>query len=119
MHTRTFRYKDELAGMPFDEEVRLADAAAQTKKERHAAAIQWAVLPTGARAVLIAATACMVLGCYMVQLLACFQPYELTSKISDLPDGQWWGRARALHRRPPLGPARKLLLYVLCFRNSI
>eukprot|EP00614_Pseudopedinella_elastica_P017035 CAMPEP_0172650808 /NCGR_PEP_ID=MMETSP1068-20121228/242483_1 /TAXON_ID=35684 /ORGANISM="Pseudopedinella elastica, Strain CCMP716" /LENGTH=772 /DNA_ID=CAMNT_0013465181 /DNA_START=33 /DNA_END=2351 /DNA_ORIENTATION=- len=83
-------YKDELAIMPYDEEVREADRLEEEKKKRYAAATQWGVLPSGAKALLVAATALMVVACYLVQLFQCFVVYELTSRVKDLPGGQWY-----------------------------
>ena len=71
-------------------QVLAAEAAALARKERHAAATEWVVLPWSERGLLVVATVLMVAACYMVQLLVCFQPYELTSKIRDLPGGMWW-----------------------------
>jgi len=71
-------------------QVRLAEAASQIKKERYAAATQWEVLPCLPRHLLKFAVFLMVVACYMVQLLECFVPYELTSRPRDLPGGMWY-----------------------------
>ena len=84
-------YKDELDAMPFDTEVLEADQAAEALKLKYQACIKWEVLPCLAKFLLVLATTLMVIGCYMVQLLTCFEPYELTSTISaDLPGGKWY-----------------------------
>jgi hypothetical protein len=83
-------YKDELAKMPLDEEVLAADLAAAKLKAIYTRATTWEVLPLAAKGLLLMATAVMVASCYMVQLLACFQVYELTSSVGDLDGGQWY-----------------------------
>lgn len=83
-------YKDELAQMPLDEEVLKADLAAEKQKEVYNNATKWEVLPFAAKGLLLTSTVVMVISCYMVQLLHCFQAYELTSSVSDLDDGQWY-----------------------------
>jgi hypothetical protein len=62
-----------------------ADALAASKQRTYAAATAWGALPVGAKGVLASAVGLMVLSCYAVQLLPCFEPYELTSRIEDLP----------------------------------
>jgi hypothetical protein len=83
-------YKDEIDAMPLDEEVRIADEAAAVRKLRYAAATEWSVQPCFAKFLLILATFLMVICCYIVQLVPCFEPYELTSRIRTLPGGKWY-----------------------------
>jgi hypothetical protein len=71
-------------------QVRLAEDASQAKKERYAAATRWEVLPCLPRHLLKLAVFLMVVACYMVQLLECFVPYELTSRPRDLPGSMWY-----------------------------
>ena len=85
-------YQAELSRMPLDPEVLAADALAAKKAQQYAAATAWAELPRLARWALGGAVGLMVLCCYLVQLLACFVPYELTSRVDrDLPGGLWCG----------------------------
>lgn len=83
-------YKDEIDAMPLDEEVRVADEKAEIRKKKYADATDWSVQPCCSKFLLVTATVLMVLCCYIVQLVPCFEPYELTSRIRTLPGGHWY-----------------------------
>jgi len=83
-------FKDELAAMPYDQEVLEAETKAKILSDKYSRATQWEVLPFMAKQLLKLACLLMVVACYSVQLLECFVPYELTSRPRDLPNGQWY-----------------------------
>ena len=85
-------HKEQLAVMPYDDEVRAADAVAKRKKLRYRQLTKWEVLPNFAKATLIVSIILMVLCCYLVQLYSteCFEEYELTDKIRDVLDSKWY-----------------------------
>lgn len=80
---------DELAAMPFDEEVLRADAVAAAKIARYYELRQWAKLNWCDKFILVFGVSCMSLSCYIVQLFpgSCFEDFELTDTISDKLDG--------------------------------
>jgi len=85
-------HKEEMEKMPYDEEVRQADEAAEVRKKKYEEATEWTNLPMPARAVLVSAVVLMVFCCYLVQLYssACFEEYELTDTIRQELDSKWY-----------------------------
>ena len=83
-------HREELEAMPYDDEVAVAEKEAKVKAERYAAATEWRVLPLPAKALLVAAMSLMCFSCYMVQLMTCFVPYELTDRVRDLKGNHWY-----------------------------
>lgn len=82
--------KEELAAMPYDEEVRVADAIADAKNSRLAELRHWEQFDNVKKAVLVYGTVCMS-GCvYIVQMFSeyCFEEFELTDTINDKLDGK-------------------------------
>eukprot|EP00591_Stephanopyxis_turris_P012775 CAMPEP_0195514806 /NCGR_PEP_ID=MMETSP0794_2-20130614/6084_1 /TAXON_ID=515487 /ORGANISM="Stephanopyxis turris, Strain CCMP 815" /LENGTH=180 /DNA_ID=CAMNT_0040643129 /DNA_START=1833 /DNA_END=2375 /DNA_ORIENTATION=+ len=80
---------DELANLPYDEEVKAAEDAAAHEKEVYTRVTQWDVVPALAKTFLILSVSTMVISCYTVQLFSadCFADYELTFTIGEHLDG--------------------------------
>jgi hypothetical protein len=82
---------DELAAMPFDEEVKKANDADIAMNEAYQEVTQWKDIPSFAQIILILSLASMITSCYMVQLFQddAFQEYQLTYTIDKHLDGDW------------------------------
>lgn len=83
-------YKEELEAMPYDEEVRQADAIADAKKLRLEELRQWEKFDRVKKGVLVYGTVCMSACIYIVQMFGqyCFEDFELTDTIDEELDGK-------------------------------
>jgi len=82
---------DELAALPFDEEVKRANDAEVAMNEAYQEVTRWKDMPAFAQIILILSLASMITSCYMVQLFQddAFQEYQLTYTIDKHLDGNW------------------------------
>ena len=83
-------HREELDAMPIDKEVEEADKKAKIRTQHYEKATEWEGLPTSAKFLLLISMLFMIVSCYMVQLLPCFVPYELTDRIRDLKGNHWY-----------------------------
>ena len=83
-------HREELDAMPIDKEVEEADKKAKIRTQHYEKATEWEGLPTSAKFLLLISMLFMIISCYMVQLLTCFVPYELTDRVRDLKGNHWY-----------------------------
>lgn len=82
---------DDLAALPYDEEVREADLASEKKSKIFKEISEWKRVPIWAQLCLLTSLATMITSCYMVQLFPndTFAEYKLTDTIDKTLKGDW------------------------------
>lgn len=102
--------QDEIAAIPIDEEVKVAEDKAEYGQKVYSDVTQWNLVPRLAKFTMYLALVSMVSCCYMVQLFPnkCFAEYELTDTISGKLDGNW------ANLFLPLGRLAVLIFLVSC-----
>ena len=84
--------KEALQAIPFDEEVLAADERQKSKNKIFQQVTKWEVLPTFMKFWMILGLFFMIISCYLTMIFSayCFETFEMTSRVSDLPDGSAW-----------------------------
>lgn len=84
-------YEEELEAMPYDEEVRESEIAAEERKKAYTEVTKWHTVPLWAKTTLILSLTTMITCCYMVQIFqdSCFAEYALTYTIKENLEGDW------------------------------
>mmetsp|Transcript_9953 Transcript_9953/g.20302 ORF Transcript_9953/g.20302 Transcript_9953/m.20302 type:complete len:845 (-) Transcript_9953:102-2636(-) len=82
--------KDALEAIPIDQEVKEADDKAAKKAKIFHDVTKWGILPRFMKAFLLSALSFMIISCYLTMVFStnCFEPFEMTSKVADLPGGK-------------------------------
>ena len=82
---------DDLAALPYDEEVREADLETEKKSKIFKEITDWKIIPKWAQLCLLTSLASMITSCYMVQLFPndTFAEYQLTDTIDNALKGDW------------------------------
>jgi len=83
--------KDELENMPIDEEVKVLNDQLVYAQRAYEEVTKWHKVPAWAKFTLYVSLWCIVISCYLVQLLStqCFAKFELAYSIDEQLDGDW------------------------------
>lgn len=83
--------QDEIAKIPIDDEVVMAEAAEERAKRVYNEVTQWEKLPKTIQICLILSVALATLSCYILFIfnVHCFEEYDLLYTIDDNLDGDW------------------------------
>ncbi|GMI19889.1 hypothetical protein TrRE_jg8661 [Triparma retinervis] len=100
--------KDALAAIPIDEEVKAADDLSAKKAKIFHKVTRWSILPRFMKLWLLSGIFFMIISCYLTMAFSgsCFEVFEMTSKVVDLPDG------KAMNLFKPKGMVAILLFVV-------
>jgi len=84
-------YAEELEAMPYDEEVRASEEAADERRKAYTEVTKWHTVPIWAKSVLFLSLSTMITCCYMIQIFqdSCFAEYALTYTIEKNLEGDW------------------------------
>ena len=91
---------DEIDEIPMDDEVKVLDDEQVLSNQVYKEVTEWKLVPKWASFLLLCSLICMVMCCYMVQLLQedAFAPYELTFTIEKHLQGHWTNLVKPLGR---------------------
>mmetsp|Transcript_28788 Transcript_28788/g.54352 ORF Transcript_28788/g.54352 Transcript_28788/m.54352 type:complete len:839 (+) Transcript_28788:95-2611(+) len=81
--------KDEIDAVEVDVAVEEADKKAKFFADDYHTVTAWPILPTWVKIWLLVALLEMIFSCYLTMIFSanCFETFEMTSKVADLPNG--------------------------------
>ena len=84
-------HQDDIDQIPLDEEVMMAELAAERANKVYYEVIQWEKVPLILKASLILSVVLTTLSCYILAIFNsdCFEEYDLLYTIEDNLDGDW------------------------------
>ena len=103
--------QDELAKIPMDEDVVIAEAAEERSNTVYHEITQWERVPTGLKICLMSSVAFATFSCYILFIFNadCFEAYDLLYTIDEHLDGDWTNLIL------PLGRGALLLFVISMF----
>jgi len=83
--------QDDVAKLPFDEEVKELDDSTERYNAAYKRVTKWSLVPSWAKYLILVSVGCMILSCYMVQLFQedAFTPYQLNNDVEQHLNGDW------------------------------